>query len=163
MMFMVLSYVIEVISGISLGDFMHSRIWGPLSMNHTYFSPRDALHYENKSLLAHGYFWDDKTCDYSTELWMDDPIVSGAGNVISSVVDYSKYLRAMLQRAPPMSAQWYHEMRVPRSVVAVEAPLVVGPAMYTLGWEYLNYRGEEIYEHGGAVTVRSEPLNHQPY
>jgi hypothetical protein len=42
MMFIVLSHVIETITGSWLGEYLQEKIWGPLGMDSTFFSLEDA-------------------------------------------------------------------------------------------------------------------------
>lgn len=153
MMFMTLSYVLESITGAWLGDFMRERIWLPLGMTQTFFTPSDATaHGEGR--LATGYQWDNETQSYVSVPWEDSRIESGAGSIISTVLDYAKYLNAMIDEAPNLPKEWYTEMKTPRSVVAPadDKHNLTGPQLYTLGWFILNYRGNDIYYHSGAVT-----------
>lgn len=41
-MYMVLSHLIETLTGKWLGDFLHERIWAPLGMDRTIFSIQQA-------------------------------------------------------------------------------------------------------------------------
>ena len=154
MMFVTMSHVIESLTGMWLGDFLRIRIWEPLSMSSTYFSlqdAKDAMARENK-VLARGYFWDNGTQRYIPEDWLEGPAESGDGAIISSVMDYSKYLRAMIDKAPPISPSGHAALRTPRSFAdPVERIPNTGPTAYALGWELSSYCGETIISHSGAV------------
>lgn len=152
MMFMTLAYVIETLTDMWLGDFLRIRIWEPLSMSSTYFSVRDAkdaVSKENQT-LATPYFWDNSTQRYIREEYTDGLQDSGAGAIISNVLDYSKYLRAMIDMAPPISSAGHAALRTPRSFPDIGIPHL-GLTTYALGWEMGSYRGETQIYHGGAV------------
>ena len=152
MMFVTLAYVVETLTGMWLGDFLRIRIWEPLSMSSTYFSVRDAkdaVSKENKT-LATPYIWDNSTRRYIREEYTDGPQESGDGAIVSNVLDYSKYLRAMIDMAPPMSPGGHTALRTPRSFPDNTIPHL-GLSTYALGWEMTSYSGEAQIYHGGSV------------
>ena len=157
LMFVTLSYMIETLTGEWLGDTLHTRIWEPLSMSSTYFSLQDAKKAvaTKNEVMAHGYLWENRTQEYILEEYMDMPEVSGAGAIISNVLDYSKYLRAMIDEAPPISPAGYAALKIPRSFADFGSPLYdawTEVSTYSLGWEMTNYRGEKAIFHGGGLT-----------
>lgn len=102
------SKAIEKVTGMWLGDFLRQRIWNPLDMDSTFFSLDDALDHiksnkDDKVLLATSYrciTQDEFGCRSLTddtgaghfvkEPYMDLSRVSGAGSMISTVLDYAK-------------------------------------------------------------------------
>ena len=154
MMFVTVSHAIETLTGMWLGDFLRIRIWEPLMMSSTFFSLDDAqiAERDGKAVLARGYYWDNKK--YIPEQWDDALSNSGAGSVISNVLDYSKWLRAMIHRSLPFSQEGHSAFRTSRSFSDPTslAPFT-GPSSYTLGWVRETYRGEEMFWHDGAMTA----------
>jgi CubicO group peptidase (beta-lactamase class C family) len=154
-MYMLVSRVIENVAGIALGDFLKKQLWEPFGMTSTYFSLSDAQAAEKKEgkQLARGYYWDQDSQKYIEEPWMDSVIVSGAGNMISNVIDYAQYLSAMLNDKPPISEDGYRELRTARTIAEPwgAPPLRPGISSYTLGWEQQMYRDQEIFTHGGGL------------
>ena len=146
MMFVVASYIIETLTGMWLGDFLRERIWEPLNMTDTVFRVGDA----SEELLATPYFWNNETSRYTPEEYMQGPQESGEGAIFSNVIDYSKYLRAMIYKAPPISSAGHEALRTPRSF-AGPLPGFTGEATYALGWQVGVYQGEQLISHGGAV------------
>ncbi|MCJ1359335.1 MAG: hypothetical protein MMC33_009336 [Icmadophila ericetorum] len=146
MMFIVASYIIETLTGKWLGDFMRERIWEPLNMTDTVFRVGDA----DKELLATPYFWVNITGHYVAEKYLEGPQESGEGAIFSNVVDYSKYLRAMIYKASPISPAGHEALRSPRSIIGPGLSFT-GDLTYALGWQISIYRGEQIVAHGGAV------------
>lgn len=160
MMFMVVSYVIEKLADMWLGDFFREHIWAPLGMHSTFLSLSDAQRAGKNggSKLAVGYAWDNETQEYMSTPYVDSPIISGAGNTISNVLDYAKYMHAMLTLDETiLSKQSYYELRTPRVISGSSEgspvpPIWIGPEMYGLGWQVSVYRGYEIFYHGGSIT-----------
>lgn len=97
MMFLVVSRIIEKLSGTTLAKFFKTNIWEPLGMKHTFMGLEAANATSN---LATGYFWDNSTKAFLPYEYADPVFVSGAGGIITSVSDYAIYLRAMLQQDP---------------------------------------------------------------
>lgn len=154
MMYMTLSHVIETLTGSWLGDVLWERIWKPLNMSHTYFSFSQAQQaVENGAAeLARGYVWNNQTQEYIETEWMDIPLVSGAGNVISNVEDYAQWLRFLIDQSPPLSKTGHMALRHPRIVLEDQVlPGFTGISAYALGWNVENYRGEPLISHSGGV------------
>jgi CubicO group peptidase (beta-lactamase class C family) len=155
MMFMVMSYVVEKMTGNWLGDVFRKRIWAPLGMHSTFLGLPDARRAMGDQKLAVGYTWDDDTKSYRTERYFDSPIISGAGNVISNVLDYAKYMRAMLTMDETiLSEKSYRELRTPRGFSAAEynrTRVLTGPSTYSLAWDISIHRSYEVFSHGGAI------------
>ena len=152
-MYTTVSHALETVTGMWLGDFLRTRIWEPLGMSSTYFSLSDAkkaAENEQKD-LAHAYFWAGPIVNYIEEPWLDIPAISGAGSIISSVVDYSKYLEMMLTYGHPLSIISHLDLRSPRSFPIPVLFALGGVSTYSLGWELSEYRGLKIFEHQGGV------------
>ncbi|WYZ44790.1 hypothetical protein EsH8_VIII_000106 [Colletotrichum jinshuiense] len=150
-MFAVLGYLIEVLTGSWLGDFFREHLWAPMGMNETYFSLQDA---ESSGLqLANEYFYDAVQDEYIEFPHEPSSSEEGAGSIISTVLDYAKYLRVMMTEAEPISKTAHQELKTPRNFVAVSNPPYTGPVTYALGWQGSVFEGEQIYFHTGQVTM----------
>jgi len=150
MMFVVISHVIEVLTGSWLGDFIETKIWKPLSMDSTYFSLDDA----RKSLksMARGYYWDNRTQSYIPQDYMVMPYISGAGAMISNVLDYSKWLRMLINQDTPISKKGHAELTYPRTILPPSysyGPLITGA--YALGWVHAVVRNVTLIHHDGGL------------
>lgn len=155
LMFVTLGHVVETLTGMWLGDFLRSRIWEPLSMTGTFFSLADAKAAVKRddAFLARGYLWENTSQTYVPEDYFDLPSIAGAGGVISNVLDYSKYLRAMIDQAPPLSPAAHVALRSPRSIMdPIEEFPNTGPTTYALGWTVSSYRGETMIYHEGSIV-----------
>ncbi|KAK2925651.1 Beta-lactamase/transpeptidase-like [Fusarium oxysporum f. sp. vasinfectum] len=90
-----LSLVIETVTGKWLRDVLRETIWEPLGMNSTYLDLQEAK--DAPEHLSTGYYWDPaENCHKSIEQLPTD-ILSGAGAIISNVLDYTKWIKCLLQ------------------------------------------------------------------
>ncbi|CAI7671999.1 unnamed protein product [Penicillium viridicatum] len=154
-MYMVISHALEQIEGRTLGETLKKRIWDPLGMDDTYFSVTDVS--RDPSLgprLVQGYTWDPGTDTYIAEPYMNDVAVTGAGAMVSSVLEYTKWLRAMIYQKGTISPQGRAELLKPRTIITNWDELVGPPPapchLYALGWFVDSYRGEPFYWHSGS-------------
>lgn len=169
-MYNVVSYVVETISSCWLGDFFRNNFWQPLGMNSTFLSRADANRAEGEggARLATGYWWDEPSKKHIEATYMgDSPLLGGAGNVISNVLDYAKYLRAMITKDDKfLSADSFRELRQLRIVVPHDPKGppkgLTGPEMYGLGWFSAVYREHEVFSHSGGVNAFSVEMAYIP-
>jgi hypothetical protein len=85
---------------------------------------------------------------------MDLDIVSGAGSVVSNVLDYSKWLKAMIDSSGPISTDSHRQLRTGRTLLELDPRLpspFTGPLIYTLGWITGAYGGYQFYYHSGGM------------
>jgi CubicO group peptidase (beta-lactamase class C family) len=151
-MFSAVSHAIEQMTGTGLGDFMRERIWTPLEMDHTYWTPQEAKAASSTGTnLAHGYAWNAQSESYTEEAIPDFPVVSGAGAIISNVLDYTKWLRCMMAQSAPMSPAAHATLIEPRIHYTQKATNPFpAPHAYALGWRVDNYRGQRVIWHTGS-------------
>lgn len=150
-MFIVASHVIETVTRRKLGELMRELIWKPLGMDATCFTLEDAKN--AKEDLAHGYkyLYDDGDGEYEEVKWMHLEECSGAGMVISNVLDYAKWARAIISQENPLSKKGWEAVFNPRTLMPIEEPYT-GPRAYALGWRMGVYKGQRFYEHSGGVN-----------
>ena len=162
---MVLSHVIETLTGRWLGDVLRERIWNPLNMTRTYFSLKHAkAAVENgEAELAKGYLWNNLTQEYVHVPWVDLPAVSGAGAVISNVLDYAKWLRFLMDKAEPLDEAGHEQLRTPRiNAELLKFPDFTGTQNYALGWHLVNFRGEPLITHDGGLPGFGATVGYLP-
>ncbi|KAL1963322.1 hypothetical protein VTN77DRAFT_8443 [Rasamsonia byssochlamydoides] len=148
LMYVAMAHLIETVTGQYLGDFFRERIWGPLGMNETFMSVPEAQ--AAGVDVARGYEV-NRTGGYEETGYHIWPQARGAGNVVSSAVDYAKWIRAMIDRAPPISAAGHAALVRAHSIVTPDiVPPESAPVTYGLGWDIHSYRGEVLIEHTGA-------------
>lgn len=152
LMFVVAAHVIETLTGEWLGDLLARRIWAPLEMKSTFFSLEDAQ--QAPENLARGYAYCAEHTGYREVEWMSLDEVSGAGSVITNVLDYVKWARSLLGRKPPLSEEVHKAIWEPRTLIPndPEGPYT-GPQAYALGWRTMVYRGYQLYEHSGGMNA----------
>jgi len=89
--------------------------------------------------------------------------VSGAGSIASNVLDYTKWIKAMINRSGPISAAGHEALRTSRIIESNgEPPLFPGVTTYTLGWGRGVYGGEEFYSHTGGMEAVSHHTEEKP-
>lgn len=92
----VLGRVVEVVSGQTLGDFLHSRICGPLGMLETGFFVPPAEH----ARIAEPFSRDPEGGVQMRVIDVRQPVAleSGGGGLVSTAMDYARFLQFMLNR-----------------------------------------------------------------
>jgi CubicO group peptidase (beta-lactamase class C family) len=152
LMYTAVSHAVETVTGIELGTFLRERVWGPLGMVRTYWALREVSEGGSEGKLARGYAWDDGKGEYVGLEYPEYSGISGAGAMISNVLDYAKWLRCMTSRSAPLSARGHEELVRARSL-SYEGPTnpFPGPHLYALGWRVDMYRGEQIIWHTGGM------------
>lgn len=151
MMYVAVSHAIETITGSWLGDVLKENIWAPLGMDSTFFSLADAR--ASGRLLSAPYTYVNETGEHVRPEYVDSALISGVGAMISTVLDYAAYLRALIQQNPAiLSPAGYAELQTPRSFEVPRPPTGLPPTLYGLGWSMTSYRGVELFFHGGTVT-----------
>lgn len=153
LMFTVATHLIETVTGESYPDFVRERIWEPLGMTNTYHDIPSVEAGKARDRLAMGYHWDKDTKDYSEVSSYAQPEGQGAGCVFSSVADYARWIRALVQRSDPLSEDAHKEMIKGRTIVPFEgndALPLYGHALYALGLVTESYRGHLVVGHDGS-------------
>ncbi|POS75331.1 hypothetical protein DHEL01_v206283 [Diaporthe helianthi] len=150
-------YLVSTLSGSRLGAFFRQYLWGPMGMDETFLGDWDPRFGSSGGLeLADGYWWVNSSQKYfkqarettSNSVRADE----GAGAVVSNVLDYTKYLRVMMNEAAPISKAGHRELKSPRSFHTMHQDLFVGRVTYGLGWMSGVFEGHEVFFHTGTVT-----------
>ncbi len=148
-MFVTLSHVIESVTGQWLGDVFRERLWGPLGMKSTYFELQHAL--DAPEHFADGYAWDSKNEEFVRIEYMNVTEVSGAGGVLSSVNDYAKWARCLVNSAAPLAEEVHADIRTPRFVMNPQPSDGVDVTLYGAGWMRTTFHGRVLYHHSGGM------------
>jgi CubicO group peptidase (beta-lactamase class C family) len=157
-MFMVVSHVIQTLTQKWLGTVLKELIWAPLGMNSTYFSLPDAL--DAPEHLAGGYYWD---YDSQHGAFHEVPFLSldeasGAGGIASNVLDYTKWIRCLLDEAEPLSKEGHAAIKTPRMIEVGSEMGFDGPQTYSLGWNAATYKGHRVFMHSGGMEAYGAEL-----
>jgi CubicO group peptidase (beta-lactamase class C family) len=154
-MYIAVSHMLEVVTGEWLGSFLQKRIYEPLEMNHTFFTCKDAHRYiqdeDTNIQFARPYVWDTETSSQKELPYWNIPSVSGAGSMVSNVLDYAKYVRSMIEKTGPLSKEAHADLLKPRAFLEpfdVHFPTLM---MYGLGWFTGIYHGEHVVHHSGML------------
>ena len=148
-MFVVLSHVIETVTGKPLGDVLKEEIWEPLGMNSTYFTLDGAQNAPEH--FAAGYSWNSDEKDFNEVAAMPTSEVSGAGAIMSTANDYSKWVKCLVHKGKPFSEETHEEIRKARMMVSMPDKQGNDITMYCLGWDRVSFRGHTIYQHSGGM------------
>ncbi|KAJ5936845.1 Beta-lactamase-like protein [Penicillium verhagenii] len=148
LMYMAASHLIETVTNQSLESFLMENIWLPLNMTETYLSVSEAQ--KAHSDISQGYYVNLEGEFASSERTFIHTL-RGAGNVLSSVSDYAKWISTLLNQEPPFSQQSYAKLFGGHSIVSPNAvePFQT-PTLYGLGWMSAAYQGEMMVFHGGS-------------
>lgn len=163
-MFSAVSYAIEKMTGTGLGDFMRARLWGPLGMTRTYWTPQEAEDAASSgTVLARGYAWDSSSEKFVEEDVPESLSVSGAGVMISNVLDYAKWLQCMMTQSSPLSRASHQTLIEPRIHFQKHSSNPLPPPFaYALGWRIDTYHGQRIIWHTGSWTGFGSTMMYLP-
>lgn len=156
MMFTVATHLIETVTGQSFESFLHEHFFKPLEMSFTNLQPPAAIAAGLESRLATPYRWVSESDSYRPVPLQHMPEAQGAGQIITSVVDYAKYVRAMMHQELPITKDIYNGVTRPRIIDNPETgdeelDPWTSHQMYAAGWEVRWYRGEKIVQHDGGI------------
>ncbi|KAL1845512.1 hypothetical protein Plec18167_008566 [Paecilomyces lecythidis] len=155
MMFTVATHLVEKKTGISYSDFLHERFFGPLDMHSTNLQPERARAKGLGDRIATGYFWDEKAQKYQGFQTPDCPEAQGAGCIITSVNDYIKWVKALMNHEDPVTEEVYKGIVRSRSFENPDEkhlPPFTSPRAYGAGLGTFFYRGHKIVSHAGLVA-----------
>lgn len=148
-MYVVLSRVIEVVTGKPLADALKEIIWEPLGMTSTFFDLQEALDHPHH--FASGYIWDEHEKNYREMPKMTVTEESGAGAVLSNILDYAKWVQCLANEAQPFSKAVHEDIQTPRMISKASPDMGFDSVLYGLGWERVSYKGYALYKHSGGM------------
>jgi CubicO group peptidase (beta-lactamase class C family) len=171
MMYAAAGYVIEILSGQTWEDFLHKRLFEPLSMSSTVFSinemskqPDHFVPYNEKR---------DTTLLYRIPFYEEAEGIGPAGSIISNITDMSKWLIALMN-----AGKYGGKQIIPSAVVqATLAPSIALPntaletrgykeimnSVYGMGRWFASYRGHYLAYHGGDIDGIHSQVSCMPY
>lgn len=161
LMFIVATHAVETLTSRWMGDVLKDRIWKPLGMDSTFFLADDALN--AGAHVATGYDWDPENQTFNevtSPMPMD--IFSGAGAILSSVDDYTKWLQCLINEAEPLSKASHDAFKAPRVFMSSSPDNYDAPGAYALGWRTSTYRGRREWNHSGGTDAFGAQVNMLP-
>lgn len=150
-MYVTLSHVIETVTGKWLGDVMKEVIWKPLGMDTTYLSLREAQ--DGPAHLASSYIWREGEDKYEELPFTSARKLGGAGGIISSVLDYAKWIQCLIHESEPFSKAAHRDIRTPRMMAVDHAGPTSDVMLYGLAWMRTTIHGEVAYWHDGSTIT----------
>ncbi|KAK6000235.1 hypothetical protein QM012_003867 [Aureobasidium pullulans] len=153
--FTAVSHVIESVTGKPQADLLREWIFEPLGMNESYYSREDAAKCQasnSRCVMADSYAWDKESSSYRRWALNQSNPANGAGGVISNVVDYSKWVHALMYEAGPVSKEGHAKLKYPSSMQSVDKAPYSGPFWYGLGLDAGVYRNERVFGHTGGIS-----------
>jgi len=147
--FFLLGYIVEKISGKSLGDYLKETFFIPLGMKNTGI-------YENTRILAHeAYGYANENAQVIKALNWDMTWAGGAGAMYSTVRDLYLWNEAVFNGKVLSQA----------SLDAAFTPVTLNnkeKVEYGYGWSFSDFRGYKFVGHGGGLHGFLSFLGRQP-
>jgi CubicO group peptidase (beta-lactamase class C family) len=154
-MFISVSYALEQKTGEKLGSFLKRRIWEPLGMRDTYFDVQQVKKTPGlKDRLVQGYEWNKELNTHNPKPHMNYAPIEGTGAIVSSVLEYEKWIKALLSRSTPMTQDGHDAVFQPRTILSrttMNMNIDLDCThLYALGWFVDNYQGCQYFWHTGS-------------
>lgn len=155
MMYTVATYLVEVKSGRNFGAFLEDRIFKPLDMSSTSLQPSRARLRGFETSMATGYIWNKAEFAYRDLESSDCPEGQGAGSIITSVNDFIKWVKALIDREEPINQKVYEGLTRLRAFVnpnSSKQKRYTSPVAYAAGLDIYYYRGHMVVGHNGVIS-----------
>lgn len=153
-MYIVATHVIETISGIPFGDFLKRHIFNKLDMTSSFLLPSAVLASDLRDQFSTPYVYErDRFREAPRE---ETPEAQGSGSIQTTIVDYAKFIRAMINHTDPITDDIYDAVTTPRIMIEKGQSLdQFGPqstdTAYALGWDVRYRNGHKIVTHSGNI------------
>lgn len=154
-MYTVATYLVEVKSTLGFGEFLQYRIFRPLDMQSTSLQPESARRNGFGDRIASGYYWNKAESAYHEVQSSDCEEGQGAGSIISSVSDFIKWVKALVNQENPISEKLYQGLvrgRTLKNPNARRLKPYSSPVIYAAGLEVHYYRGYMVIGHDGNIS-----------
>jgi CubicO group peptidase (beta-lactamase class C family) len=155
-MYLAAGQVVAHVSGMSWDDFVQRRLFQPLGMRSSTTSVR-ALGGQTDLAAPHAEVNDT----VRAVAWRNIDNMAPAGSINSNVVDMAQWVRLQLgggkyDGKQLVSKRMIDESHTPQTVIRVDsAAKALNPEThfqsYGFGWFLQDYRGREVWQHGGNV------------
>lgn len=142
----VLARVVEVVSGEPFSTYLHTHIFAPLQMGHTFHAVTSAEAKQRAEQLAQGHL-----VAYAIPVAVDEMsgYLGGAAGVVSTAADLANYLvmqnnNGRFQGTKVLAAEAVALMHTPPSNINTT---------YAMGWVEATNNGRRVLEHNGILSV----------
>lgn len=153
-MYTVASYLVEKTTSLDFASYLERHLFQPLHMGSSSLMPSRAREKGLSNRFATPYVWDEEQESYRAIGIQECPEAQGAGSIITSVNDYAKYVRAVVNQEGPFNQSVYAGLIRSRSFPNADYKRLRPyhtPSICTGGWEMYYYRGHMVLNHGGLV------------
>ncbi|KAI1352809.1 beta-lactamase family protein [Xylaria sp. FL0043] len=154
-MYTVATYLVEKKSGLVFADFLQEHFFGPLGMSSTHLQPTRARSFGLGDRFAKGYSWNKRSKAYIGFEPLDCPEGQGAGSIMTSVNDYIKWVKAMMNKEHPIDEEVYKGLIKIRTLASdnpEDTQPLTSPTVYATGLEIFYYRGYMVIGHDGSIS-----------
>lgn len=160
LMYMTAGYLVGAVTGSSWEDFTRRRIFEPLNMKRSCFSPDEMQkqgNYATPYRIKHTLGEPDKL--EAMEHYTSAPL-GPAGSIHSSVADLANWLRVHLNAGQfgdqtfvsPGNVQQMHLPQMVMPMDSIQAEMLgTTISLYGMGWFVVPYRGYTLIHHGGNI------------
>jgi hypothetical protein len=153
-MYTVATHLVEVKTQKEFSKVLRESFFEPLDMQSSSLQPSEARERGLAERIATGYCWKEDESSYVGFEAEEVPESQGAGSVITSVNDFIKFIKALINREGPISEKLYHGLIRMRSIMDPAGKWTkrhTSPSFYASGMEVSYYRGHVVISHGGMV------------
>ena len=158
MMYTVATYLVEELTQQTFADFLQQNFFNILNMSSTYLQPSAVFTAGKADKLASRHIWKAEAKTFIALEPVEQPEGQGAGSLQSTVTDYAKWARALLQQDTTLFPKdIYTELCKPRTILDPESTSedrepYTSYELYCLGLSVRSYRGHRVIEHDGGIT-----------
>ncbi|KAI1128189.1 beta-lactamase family protein [Nemania abortiva] len=155
LMYTAAAYLVEKKSGLAFADFLQEHFFGPLGMSSSHLQPKRSKDNGLGDRIAKGHAWQKEEERYVGFEALDAPEGEGAGSIMTSVNDYLKWVKALMNREHPIDDEIYKGMTKMRSFASPDpedGDPMTSPLFYATGLEVFYYRGYVVIGHDGGVA-----------
>lgn len=159
--YMLIQHVIETLTGKPVEESHREYLWGPLGMDATYPSLKEAR--GSGKQLCSGYAYNPLRKRVAETAHVDDYPLIGGGGIISSIRDMTAYLSAVVHGKLPLGKTYQEQLLTPLSLNDSGTPKEHwSHGLYCLGWTQSTYRGRRVVSHTGGINGFNSELFYLP-
>ena len=142
----VLARLVEKVSGVPFGDYLHTHIFKPLDMRNTFHAVTSTTAYAKATDLAQGHL---AAFGFAVPCSEMKGYLGGSGGVISTARDMAHYL--IFQNGGGTFRQT--RLVSKKNLDLMHAPPQGVSSRYAMGWFATQLEGQPILEHNGILSV----------
>ncbi|MCW2263963.1 MULTISPECIES: serine hydrolase domain-containing protein [Sphingobacterium] len=136
--YIVLGYIIELVSGITYEDFIHKNIFQKIGMNNSYYAS------DRKIIKSRAYGYHQKADGFVNKTWINFSVPFSSGSLMSTLEDLLKWQNALNDNQVLDSlslSQAFKSYKLNNGEVS----------SYGFGWHIKEINGIPTREHGGSI------------